>query len=266
MTTLPTEPSTTYTALRPTLGTGDIFFLHGNSQAGIMVENLEIAEGWPPYSHIGMVINDNGNLYFWDAPGDGGLCFPDPYADDTDNRIYGKYTNYNGAHKGCRVAELDDVLAYYSTKTDYPGFWYRQLKPGVATADRFAALRLFINRIDGMPFPKGSLPFGIKLPKEVTGLGANFIAGQDRASFFFGTYFCAQLVADSYMHMGLLDMELFPPNGYTPAAFTMDVSDPPRLPLIPSGALGTVTFVKWDGQAKNQPCDCPKYNPPPHAN
>ena len=260
---LPTEPSTTYTAVRASLDTGDLFFLHGKSQAGVMVENLEEMEGWPPYSHIGMVINDQGNLYFWDAPGDGGYCFPDPYAGDPDNRIYGKYTGSNGAHPGCRVAALDDVLAYYYTAItpDMPGFWLRQLPAGTVTADRFAALRLFINRVDGMPFPEGTLPFGIKLPSEVTGLGANFLAGNDRASFFYGTYFCAQLVADSYMHMGLLENELFPPNGYTPAAFTMDGSI--RLPLVGTLKFGPTTFVKWDGTAKNQPCNCPPYNPTP---
>ena len=262
-TSLPTQPATTYETVRSQLGTGDLFFLHGKSHAGVMVENLEIMEGWPPYSHIGMVIADEDNLFFWDAPGDGGLCFQDPYATDPDNRIYGKYTN--GIHPGCRVSVLDDVLAYYSTAVtpDMPGFWLRQLQPAV-TPDRFGALRRFINRVDGMPFPTGKLPFGIKLPAEVTGLGANFLAGNDRASFFFGTYFCAQLVADSYMHMGLLDMELFPPNGYTPAAFTMDGTT--RLPLVSPATLGPVTFVKWDGTGKNPPCDCPKYNPPPPAN
>lgn len=264
-TSLPTEPSTTYQAVRSQLGTGDLFFLHGKSDAGVMVENLEKAEGWPPYSHIGMVIADEGNLFFWDAPGDGGLCFPDPYATDPDNRIYEKYTN--GVHPGCRVSVLDDVLAYYSTliTPDMPGFWLRQLQPAV-TADRFGALRKFINRVDAMPFPTGpvTLPFGLQLPPEVTGLGATFLAGNDRASFFYGTYFCAQLVADSYMHMGLLDMELFPPNGYSPAAFTMDGTI--RLPLVSPAKLGPVTFVKWDGQAKNSPCDCPEYNPPPPAN
>ena len=259
MSGLPTEPSTTYTQVRSQLGTGDLFFLHGSSPAGVMVENLELAAGWPPYSHIGMVIADEDNLFFWDAPGDGGLCFPDPYATDPDNRIYGKYAD--GTHPGCRVSVLDDVLAYYSTKTDAGGFWLRQLQPAV-TSDRFNALRLFINRVDAMPFPTGTSQFG--QDPEVTGLGATFLAGQDRASLFFGTYFCAQLVAESYMHMGLLDMELFPPNGYSPAAFTMD--DTIRLPLISPAALGQVTFVEWNGKAKNPPCDCPPYNPPPPAN
>lgn len=260
MPTLPTSPSIPYSKVRSQLGTGDLFLLHGNSDAGVMIENLEKAEGWAPYSHIGMVINDGGNLFFWDAPGDGGDCFPDPYASDQDNRIYGKYTD--GIHPGCRVAVLDDVLAYYSTKItpDMEGFWLRQLQPAM-TQDRFEALRTFINRVDGLPFPSGPAAFG--QDPEVTGLGATFLAGNDRASLFFGTYFCAQLVADSYMHMGLLEMELFPPNGYSPAAFTMDGTT--RLPLVSPAKLGQVTFVEWDGPKKENGYHCPAYNPPPAA-
>ena len=262
MSTLPTEPSSTYMTLRPSLGTGDLFFLHSHDGAGLMIENLEQDAGWPPYSHIGMVINDSGTLYLWDAPGTSSQCFPDPYATtDPDNRLYGKYTPYDGAHPGCRVSALDDVLAYYAPFTA-GFFWYRKLEADDMTGDRFYALRRFINRVDGMPFPEGTSKWG--QDPEVTGLGANFLAGQDRASLFFGTYFCAQLIADSYMHMGLLDMELFPPNGYSPAAFTMDGTT--RLPLVGNATLGPVTYVKWDGQAKNQPCDCPPYNPQPPAN
>jgi hypothetical protein len=64
MSGLPTEPSTTYSAVRSQLGTGDLFFLHGKSDAGVMVEDLEKLAGWPPYSHIGMVIADGPSLFF----------------------------------------------------------------------------------------------------------------------------------------------------------------------------------------------------------
>jgi hypothetical protein len=228
----PTSPSVPYSKVRSELGTGDLVFLHGTSPAGVMIEQLEEGLGWPPFSHIGMVIKDGVDLYLWDAPG-GGDCFPDPYAGDPDNRIYG-----DSVHTGCRVSVLDDVLAYYATKVDVPGFWIRQLTSGV-TDDRFQALRRFINRVDGQPFPAGP-----GTDPAVTGLGANFLAGQDRASVFFGTYFCAQLVADSYMHMGLLAMEDFPANGYSPAAFDMTPST--RLPLVKPATLGNVFFVDWD--------------------
>jgi hypothetical protein len=244
MTLPPTDPSTPYSAIRPNLQTGDLFFLYSHSPAGVAIENVEKALNWPPYSHVGMVINDRGSLYFLDAPGSGD-CFPDPYADDPDNRIHG-----TPVHGGLRVSVLDDVLAYYSNFTTVGGFWLRQLTPVVISeSDRFGALRLFINRVDGLPFPEGS--FG---DPEVSGIAANWGAGQLKSSVLFGTYFCAQLVADAYMHMGLLTMEVFPPNGYSPAAFGMaDYSE--RLPLVKPASLSDPQFIKWDGPSgQGQPC------------
>lgn len=235
MTLPPTSNPVSYTKLRATLGTGDLVFLHGVSPAGVMIENLEKAEGWPPYSHVGMVIKDGDDLYLWDAPG-GGFCYPDPYAaKDPGNRMYGKTV-----HTGCRVAPLDDALAYYVDRVDDGGLFFRQLVSGVSDA-QFAALRIFINQVDGQPFPTLG---GDPDTAPVKGLGANFLAGQDRASVLFGTYFCAQLVADSYLRMGLLGMEDFPANGYSPAAFGMN--DPERLPLINGARLGDIVFVDWD--------------------
>jgi hypothetical protein len=125
-----------------------------------------------------------------------------------------------------------------------------RLRAAVST-DRFLALRRFINRVDGLPFPAG---LGPEKYRAVTGLGENYVAGQERASVLYGTYFCSQLVADSYMHMGLLEMEGFPPNGYSPAAFGMN--DATRLPLVPPAALGDVLFVKWDRPTgRGTPCD-----------
>lgn len=71
---------------------------------------------------------------------------------------------------------------------------------------------------------------------------------------FYGTYFCSQLVADSYMHMGLLEMENYPPNGYSPAAFGMN--DPNRLPLVAPAKHADTIFVEWDGPTgSGTPCD-----------
>ena len=236
MTLPPTSPSKPYSQVRSQLGTGDLVFLHGTSDAGVMIEKLEELAGWPPYSHVGMVINDGDDLYLWDARVEE-IASRTRTATDPDNRIY------KTVHTGCRVSVLDDVLAYYATKVDVKGFWVRQLTSGVSQ-DRFGALRRFINRVDGQPFPTGPG----KEP-DVSGLGLNFAAGQDKGSLFFGTYFCAQLVADSYMHMGLLAMEAFPANGYSPAHFGIEtadfgITDPP--PFVPGVALGPVFFVTWD--------------------
>ena len=66
------------------------------------------------------------------------------------NRIYGQ-TPQEGR---CRVADLDDLLAYYTTVVD-PIFDLRQLSAPVS-AEAFAALRLFIDRVDGFGFPEGT--------------------------------------------------------------------------------------------------------------
>lgn len=228
------EQAVPYTAIEPDLATGDLFLLQTSSTQGQWIARLERQYKLPPYSHVGMVIKDEGRLLFWDAPG-GGDCFPDPYTDDPDNSIHG-----SGPHPGCRVSELRDVLAYYATRVEDPrGFWVRHIGPPVSQ-EKFIALRTFINRVDGLPFPL-ELGYGA--------LAMSFVAGQGGVTLHFGTYFCSQLIADSYMHMGLLEMNARPPNAYAPAHFAIDtadfaMTDPP--PLVPPATLGELTFVEWD--------------------
>jgi hypothetical protein len=232
----PTEPNVPYAAIRPELATGDLFFLQTASPQAKWIKRLEDHYRLPPYSHLGMVVKDGNKLLLWDAPGRG-ECFPDPYAaEDPDNRLYGSPPE----HPGCRVSELDAVLAYYATKVDVKptGFWLRRLAHPVS-GEQFAALRRFINRADGMPFPE-ELGYAA--------LAANFAAGQAGMTMFFGTYFCSQLVADSYMHMGMLEMEGRPPNAYAPAHFGIEtanfgITDAP--PWVPPAGLGGTMFVTW---------------------
>ena len=82
--------------------------------------------------------------------------------------------------------------------------------------------------------PEGA---GGKNYEEFTGLTANYAAGQEGITLFHGTYYCAQLVADSYMHMGILSMDEWPPNSYAPADFVR--TDKP-LDLI-----GNLTLEPW---------------------
>jgi hypothetical protein len=237
------ESAVPYTPVRAHLGTGDLIFLRTRTTVGKWIRQLEESYCLPGYSHVGMVIKDGDDLFLWDAPG-GGHCFPDPYATDPDNRL-----RRVAVHPGCRVSVLDDVLAYYATMLDGPGFWVRHLTPPVSP-EQFTALRRFINRVDGLPFltDLGYIP-----------LAVNFGVGQLGTTMHFGTYFCSQLVADSYMHMGLLEMEARPPNAYAPAHFAIDTTnfgktDPPR--LVPPAALGDVLFVTWDRPTgQGTPCE-----------
>jgi hypothetical protein len=59
-------------------------------------------------------------------------------------------------------------------------------------------------------------------------------------------YFCAQLIAATYMHLGLLDTTPLPPNGYTPS----DFDDQPKPMKLNGAKLGPVTTVTWDGAAE----------------
>lgn len=224
----PTDNPVPYPEIRKTLQTGDLLFFAGSSSLDYMIETLAWVAGDPAYSHVGMVIRDGENLYFWDAPG-GGNTFPDPYTVNPNNRLYDKGQQI--AHDGCRVAPLDELLAYYVTM-EGTHFWLRHLKPTL-TADQLAALTIFINRVDGLPFPT---------PID-TGLPENYAAGQKGITLFAGTYFCAQLVADSYLHMGLLSADKWPANSYSPGALAS--SDAQKLPLVSPASLSEAIDVVW---------------------
>lgn len=229
---LPTSNPVPYQKLRASLKTGDLLFLHSTDAAGIFIEVLETGEGWPPVSHVGMVINDGGNLYLFDAPG-GGDDFPDPYVGEKDNRLYGK----KRIPGSLRVSPLDSVLPYYAGFTNKQ-FWFRQLNAPV-TDVQAGALKLFVNRVDGLPFPGQGSDAG-----ELFDLSVNYEAGRTEATtLWYGRYFCAQLIADAYMHMGLLEMDVRPPNGFSPAAFAMNDAD--ELPLVPSVGFGDLIYVPW---------------------
>ena len=203
-----------------------------------------------------MVIKDGDNLYFWDAPG-GGDCFPDPYATDPDNAMFG-----TPVHNGCRVADLDAVLAYYITRVDVNGFWIRQLTSGV-TDDRFGALRRFINRVDGQPFPTGPVPSWL-----------NWLAGKKVDSVRHGARrklpprsgqgiavlrdVLLRAARRGLVHAhgaarhGGLPAERLQPRGVLDEQF-------PRLPLVKGVTLGDVIFADWGNgpRTKSSGYTCP---------
>jgi hypothetical protein len=106
-------------------------------------------------------------------------------------------------------------------------------------------MRIFINRVDGLLFPAGVGPGD----PAATGLGESYAVGQTGSSILWGNYFCSQLVTDTYMHMGLVEMDDYPPNGYAPAAFGIDDPSTVGLRLVPPAKLGTTFFAEWDGPA-----------------
>jgi hypothetical protein len=228
----------TYPEIRASLQTGDLVFLQGDpktSLVDLLIEAIDTGAGELTRSHVGMVLDDNGTKYLFDAPGPGPCagvngCYDDPYVTDPLNRLYGK-ANPDGSHDGLRVSPIDQVLEYYASVMDGQ-FFVRHLETPAISPEAFAALRIFINRVDGLPFPN-----------EYVGMPSNFAAGQKQTELFYGTYFCAQLVADAYMHMGLLSMDTYPPNAYSPGTWTAD--DIAQLPLVGGATLGDSITVTW---------------------
>ncbi len=221
----PTIPPVPYADVRDTLQTGDVLFFQGGSTLDFMIQTLDEVQGLAPYSHVGMVVRDGSGLYLWDAPGPPGPDnpgFPDPWAADPANRAYPQ----SGGHDGCRIAPMDDVLAFYSGP-ELGTAWVRHLSPGVSEAQA-TALRIFVDRVDGLPFPT---PLSTAFP-------ANYAAGLAGGTLYTGTFFCSQLVAASYQHMGLLSMDRWPANSYVPGSFATD--DPTKLPLVAPASLGQV--------------------------
>lgn len=105
--------------------------------------------------------------------------------------------------------------------------YWRQLAPALTPAQQ-AMLRTFIDLADGLPFPGQD----IELP-DLMGLGVGLALSAGLGRRFHGTivgnFFCAHLVAESYMRMGLLPIAPNPANSYSPAYFNS--TDPEELPL-----------------------------------
>jgi hypothetical protein len=244
---MPVIPATPYSQIRDQLQTGDILSFEGSQPLDFMINLLE--EG--VYSHVGIVIRDETyGLLFWDAPG-GGNLFPDPYLN-------------NVSHAGCRVANLDDILAYYMADMGIQTFTWRQLTPVVPIEGQvFADLVAWIISVDGAPFPGTSARIPAALlfliqkyfPNVSTdsldqalGLLLTYLTGAVLLIPTSVYFFCAQLAALTYMQLGLLPTAPLPANGYAPANF----NDEPVPLVLTNGTLGMVTSILWDGPGARQ--------------
>jgi hypothetical protein len=206
----PVIPSIPWSEVVGQLNTGDILSFAGTSKLDYAIQMIE----GEPYTHVGMVLNYEGKLWFWDAPGEGNT-FYDPIS---------KNPNQTGA----RVADLTSILDYYmGPQGGEVEMWWRQLQPSI-TPDQQTALLTFIGIADGMPFPGSDL----KLPPPWNlgeGFAASWMFGVKANSTVAGTFFCAQLCAQSFMSMGMLPLSP-PANAYDPAIFNS--TDAKKLPLV----------------------------------
>jgi hypothetical protein len=107
-------------------------------------------------------------------------------------------------HRGVQLHDLHDAVVVWATRYGQRA-WLRQIHPA-ATAEMEAAVLRTIARLDGTPFPS------------TVGLASRWLRGRARRDAGLETAYCAEVVAQTYTAMGLVE-ERLPVNWYDPGSF-----------------------------------------------
>jgi hypothetical protein len=208
------SPTIRYEDLLPTLRTGDVFLFHGDSLISRVVERVTGSR----FSHAAMIIRPDPAKppMLWQTG-------PDPIVEDEET-----HSMHGGAQLGLLDADLK--LMGIPKFGDVP--FVRRLQ--VERGPDFETLALqAVADIDGRPFPSNPEMLENWL------LGLLHIATSDR------TLFCAQLVAATFVRMGLLPLDP-PVNFYDPKDFSTEYD---RLPWLKGATLGPQLLVIQPPQA-----------------
>ncbi len=192
--------SLTTTDAVATAATGDLWLFRGRSvpdRANRIVTNS-------PVNHVGMVVAlDDLPPLLWHA--ELGQSLPDVWT---------------GRHqRGVQLHLLADAAATWQERYGQRA-WVRLLD---GTIERHHEDRLMeaIDRYDGRPFPT------------TLGLARQWAVGRFQRGASLETIYCAELVATTYQHMGLVPSRR-PPTWYDPGRFWSG----DRLELVPPFSLG----------------------------
>jgi hypothetical protein len=183
-----------------TAATGDIWLFRGRSLADVAIR----AATNSPVNHVGIVVAiDDLPPLLWHA--ELGRSLPDVWT--------GK------RQRGVQLHVLADAVRTWTERYRQRA-WMRQLE---GTIERHHEDRLMevIKRLDGRPFPT------------TPGLVRQWITGRLRRSSSLETIYCAELVATTYQHMGLLPSRR-PASWYDPGRFWSG----DRIELVTPFALG----------------------------
>ena len=180
--------------------TGDLWLFRGRSLADRAIRAVTNA----PVNHVGMVVAiDDLPPLLWHA--ELGRSLPDVW---TGQR-----------QRGVQLHLLADTVRVWRERYGQRA-WMRQLE---GTIERHHEDRLMeaIERFDGRPFPT------------TPGLVRQWLTGRLRRSSSLETIYCAELVASTYQHMGLLPRRR-PASWYDPGRFWSG----DRIELVAPFALG----------------------------
>jgi hypothetical protein len=168
-----------------TASTGDIWLFRGTALADLTIR----AATNSPVNHVGMVVAlDDFPALLWHA--ELGRSLPDVWTGDR--------------HRGVQLHLLAEAVTTWNTRYKQRA-WVRQLEGPI---ERYHEDRIMeiIDRFDGRPFPS------------TVALLRGWLRGRVRRRSSLDTIFCAELVATTYQHMGLLPGTR-PASWYDPGRF-----------------------------------------------
>jgi hypothetical protein len=186
--------------------TGDIWLFRGRSLADLAIRTVTNS----PVNHVGMVVAiDDLPPLLWHA--ELGRSLPDVWTGER--------------QRGVQLHLLGDAVRTWNERYRQRA-WVRQLE-GVIERHHEDRLMETIERFDGRPFPT------------TPGLARQWATGRfRRRSSSLETVYCAELVATTYQHMGLLPKRR-PASWYDPGRFWSG----DRIELVPPFALSREVAV-----------------------
>jgi hypothetical protein len=189
-----------------TAATGDIWLFRGMSVPDRAIRAVTNS----PVNHVGMVAAlDDLPPLLWHA--ELGRSLPDVWTGER--------------QRGVQLHLLADAVTTWNERYSQRA-WVRHLE---GTIERHHEDRLMevIDRFDGRPFPSS------------IGLARQWLNGRARRSSSLETIYCAELVATTYQHMGLLPSKR-PASWYDPGRFWSG----DRIELVPPFALAGEVAVR----------------------
>jgi hypothetical protein len=199
----PDPKTVSYETIEPRLRTGDVFLFHGKSAISKKVERGTRSR----FSHASMVVRPDPSQppFLWQT---GPVKIVRDRLTRTD-------------HGGAQLGDLKEALLLMTSPEYGDQPYLRQLN--VNRTPEFEQLAMMIvSDIDGRPFPT------------MTQMMRQWKAGQSRRSESDRTLFCAELVAETFMRIGLLLLDP-PPNAYSPKHFSEQYR---RLHLLKGASFG----------------------------
>ena len=199
------EPALPLAEAVATAATGDLWLFRGRSLADRAIQTVTNS----PVNHVGMVVAlDDLPPLLWHA--ELGRSLPDVWS--------GK------RQRGVQLHLLADAARVWAERYGQQA-WTRLLEGEIQRSHEDRLMEV-IDRFDGRPFPT------------TPGLARQWLTGRYRRSSTLETIYCAELVATTYQHMGLLPRRR-PASWYDPGRFWSG----DRIELVPPFALAPEVAV-----------------------